>query len=60
MTLWLQGPHWCGQGQRIDSYVKGINANVYDVVVVPELLTGKEEVVYGDRGYLGAENGRTP
>ena len=30
-------------------------ANVHDVIVVPELLTGEEEVVYGDSGYLGAE-----
>lgn len=30
-------------------------ANVHDVTVVPELLTGEEEVVFGDSGYLGAE-----
>lgn len=30
-------------------------ANIHDVTVVPELLTGEEEVVYGDSGYLGAE-----
>ena len=30
-------------------------ANVHDVTVVPELLTGEEETVYGDSGYLGAE-----
>ena len=30
-------------------------ANVHDVTVVPELLTGEEEIVYGDSGYLGAE-----
>ena len=30
-------------------------ANVSDVTVVPELLTGEEEVVYGDSGYIGAE-----
>ena len=29
---------------------------VHDVTQVPELLTGEEEVVYGDSGYLGAEN----
>ena len=30
-------------------------ANVSDVATMPELLTGEEEVVYGDSGYLGAE-----
>ena len=30
-------------------------ANVHDVAVTPELLTGSEETVYGDSGYLGAE-----
>ena len=30
-------------------------ANVHDVTVVPQLLTGEEEVVYGDSGYIGAE-----
>ena len=30
-------------------------ANISDVTVVPELLTGEEEVVYGDSGYIGAE-----
>lgn len=29
-------------------------ANVHDVEVTPELLTGEEESVYGDSGYLGA------
>lgn len=29
-------------------------ANVHDVTQVPKLLTGEEEVVYGDSGYLGA------
>jgi len=31
------------------------SANVHDVTVVPQLLTGEETVVYGDSGYLGAE-----
>ena len=31
-------------------------ANVHDVTIVPELLTGEEETVYGDSGYIGAEN----
>jgi IS5 family transposase len=30
-------------------------ANVHDVSVASELLTGSEETVYGDSGYLGAE-----
>ena len=30
-------------------------ANVHDVAVTPELLTGNEETAYGDSGYLGAE-----
>ena len=29
-------------------------ANVHDVEVTPQLLTGEEESVYGDSGYLGA------
>ncbi len=35
--------------------VKVTSANIHDVTVVPELLTGEETVVYGDSGYLGAE-----
>lgn len=35
--------------------VKVTAANVSDVATTPELLTGEEEVVYGDSGYLGAE-----
>ncbi len=35
--------------------VKVTSANVHDVTVVSELLTGEETVVYGDSGYLGAE-----
>ena len=31
------------------------SANIHDVTVVQNLLTGEEEVVYGDSGYLGAE-----
>ena len=30
-------------------------ANTYDVTMVPKLLTGEEDIVYGDSGYLGAE-----
>ena len=30
-------------------------ANVHDVTMTSELLTGEEEVVYGDSGYIGAE-----
>lgn len=32
------------------------SANTHDVTVVPKLLTGEENVVYGDSGYLGVEN----
>lgn len=35
--------------------VEVTSANVHDVSMVPELLTGDEEVVYGDSGYLGAD-----
>ena len=31
------------------------NANTHDVCMMAELLTGEEQVVYGDSGYLGAE-----
>lgn len=30
-------------------------ANVHDVTMTPQLLSGEEETVYGDSGYLGAE-----
>ena len=36
-------------------HVKATSANVHDVTVVSELLTGEEETVHGDSGYLGAE-----
>ena len=35
--------------------VEVTSANVHDVSMVPALLTGDEEVVYGDSGYLGAD-----
>jgi len=35
--------------------VKATAANVHDVTVTPELLTGEEKSVYGDSGYLGVE-----
>lgn len=35
--------------------VKVTAANEHDVTVTSELLTGEEEEVYGDSGYLGAE-----
>ena len=35
--------------------VKATPANVHDVSEASKLLTGEEEVVYGDSGYLGAE-----
>ena len=31
------------------------SANKHDVCMTAELLTGEEQVVYGDSGYLGAE-----
>ena len=34
--------------------VKATPANVHDVSEASKLLTGEEEVVYGDSGYLGA------
>lgn len=37
-------------------HVEATAANVHDVTVVPKLLYGEEESVYGDSGYLGAEN----
>lgn len=30
-------------------------ANVHDAIVMPQLLTGDEEIVYGNSGYLGAD-----
>lgn len=36
-------------------HVEVTGANEHDVTKVPELLTGDEEEVYGDSGYLGAE-----
>ena len=35
--------------------VKATAANVHDVTMTSELLTGEENEVYGDSGYLGAE-----
>jgi len=35
--------------------VKVTAANVSDVATMPDLLTGEEDVVYGDSGYLGAQ-----
>lgn len=34
--------------------VKATAANVHDVAETSKLLTGEEEAVYGDSGYLGA------
>ena len=30
-------------------------ANIHDVTMMPQLLSGEEQMVYGDSGYLGAE-----
>ena len=35
--------------------VEVTGANTHDVTMVPKLLTGEENTVYGDSGYLGAE-----
>ena len=35
--------------------VKATGANVHDVTMTSELLTGEENEVYGDSGYIGAE-----
>ena len=35
--------------------LKATAANVHDVTMMAELLTGEETAVYGDSGYLGAE-----
>ena len=39
---------------RLVHTVEATPANVHDVAEVPKLLTGEEEAVYGDSGYLGA------
>lgn len=35
--------------------VEVTGANIHDVTMVPKLLTGEEDSVYGDSGFLGAE-----
>ena len=35
--------------------IKVTGANTHDVTMVSKLLTGEENAVYGDSGYLGAE-----
>jgi len=39
----------------MEVYIEVTGANAHDVTMVPKLLTGEEEVVYGDSGYLGVE-----
>ena len=36
--------------------VKATAANVHDVTVTPDWLTGEETYVYGDSGYIGVES----
>ena len=36
-------------------HVEVTSANIHDVTMVSQLLTGEETAVYGDSGYLGAE-----
>ena len=43
------------QDSGIVHTVEVTGANTHDVTMVPKLLTGEEERVYGDSGYLGAE-----
>jgi IS5 family transposase len=43
------------QHSGLAHHVEATAANVSDVTMVPKLLTGEEESVYGDSGYLGAE-----
>ena len=45
-----------GTKQRCIHTVKATPANVHDVTQTSSLLTGEEDVVYGDSGYLGAGN----
>lgn len=40
--------------------IRGTSANVHDVTMVPELLTGEETVVYGDSGIWALKNGKMP
>ena len=40
--------------------VKATPANVHDVSEASKLLTGEEEVVYGDSGYLGPVSEKMP
>ena len=44
-----------GRETGLIHHVEVTDANVYDVTVVPALLTGDEMEVYGDSGYLGAD-----
>ena len=43
------------KGSGLVHTVWATSANIHHVTVVPKLLTGEEEMVYGDSGYLGAE-----
>ena len=40
--------------------VKVTSANIHDVTMVPELLTGDEDSVYGDSGCRALKSGKTP
>jgi transposase, IS5 family len=37
-------------------HVEATHANVYNVAVTPKLLTGEEEIVYSESGYLVLTN----
>ena len=48
--------HICvDQDTGLVHHVEVTSANVHDVTMVSQLLTGEEASVYGDSGYLGAE-----
>ena len=43
------------QNTGLVHHVEVTSANIHDVTMVSQLLTGEETTVYGDSGYLGAE-----
>ena len=47
---------WVDKDSGLVHTVEATPANVHDVTQTSSLLTGEEDVVYGDSGYLGAGN----
>ena len=43
------------QDTSLVHHVEVTSANIHDVTIMSQLLTGEETAVYGDSGYLGAE-----